>query len=182
MIITFLSRKFFTISKLWIFAKGKNLAVCPSKGQKFEKFRTGICSPPGTRNLQVYVERGCSRVAPIAVDLHCFWQMKTIMGIYLRIIQHYPYPSIVFRCFENKEGTETSWPRSVRWPGLVSSCFRLQLNFTFTFSFLLHQPELMRKPGTFICIYLEQYFMKILKKLEQQSKLFLLIFYKYLEQ
>ena len=104
------------------------------------------------------------------------------MGIYLRIIQHYPYPSIVFRCFENKEGTETSWPRSVRWPGLVSSCFRLQLNFTFTFSFLLHQPELMRKPGTFICIYLEQYFMKILKKLEQQSKLFLLIFYKYLEQ
>ena len=128
MIITFLSRKFFTISKLWIFAKGKNLAVCPSKGQKFEKFRTGICSPPGTRNLQVYVERGCSRVAPIAVDLHCFWQMKTIMGIYLRIIQHYPYPSIVFRCFENKEGTETSWPRSVRWPGLVSSCFRLQLH------------------------------------------------------
>ena len=170
MIITFLSRKFFTISKLWIFAKGKNLAVCPSKGEKFEKFRTGICSPPGTRNLQVYVERGCFRVAPIAVDLHCFWQMKTIMGIYLRIIQHYPYPSIVFRCFENKEGTETSWPRSVRWPGLVSSCFRLQLNFTFTFSFLLHQPELKEKARYFYLHIFRTVFYENFKKIRTAVK------------
>ena len=122
--LLFHSRKYLTTSILLIFAKGKKLAICPSKGGNFAKFGTE-CSTPGSGPTSGVSGKGVASWWPTKMLIcFCFLQTAYIYMIWLHI---HIFPS------NWKQSRDLSvLPRSVRWPWTVSiaalSFTKLQLS------------------------------------------------------
>lgn len=121
--LLFHSRKYLTTSILLIFAKGKKLAICPSKGGNFAKFGTE-CSTPGSGPTSGVSGKGVASWWPTKMLIcFCFLQTAYIYMIWLHI---HIFPS------SWKQSRDLSvLPRSVRWPGTISIGLWALQNFNF---------------------------------------------------